>query len=169
MSWTETGTCTIHKKYVETGRRREDVAPVHWRTHQTGLHRWRPGLSTELQRPVRPDEIVIAAQEVDVPAELVGATGVAGRATAQVRRALANREVEALDERGVQGLGILRLPQRSLQPTRRADPPAPFDPDDTIVPASLEHLTIDTRRPKDAHECLEVVLEAIGRDQRAGE
>ena len=41
-------------------------------------------------------------------AELVGATGVAGRATTQVRRALANREVEALDERGVQGCGILR-------------------------------------------------------------
>ena len=61
--------------------------------------------------------IRIAAQEVDVPVELVGATGVAGRATAPVRRALANREVETLDERGVQGLGILRLPQRSLQPT----------------------------------------------------
>ena len=58
----------------------------------------------------------MAAQEVDVPVALVGATGVAGRATAHVRRALANREVETLDERGVQGLGILRLPQRSLQP-----------------------------------------------------
>ena len=67
-----------------------------------------------------------------MPVELVGATGVAGRATAQVRRALANREVETLDERGVQGLGILRLPQRSLQPTRRADPPAPFDSDDAM-------------------------------------
>ena len=39
--------------------------------------------------------------------ELVCATGVAGRAPAQVRRALPNREVEALDERRVQGLGIL--------------------------------------------------------------
>ena len=45
----------------------------------------------------------MAAQEFDVPAELVGATGVAGGATAQVRRAVANREVEALDEGGVQG------------------------------------------------------------------
>ena len=105
---------------VESGGRREDVAPVHWRVHQAGLHRWRPGLSTALQRPVRPDDIVRAAHEVDVPVELVGATGVAGRAPAQVRRALANREVETLDERGVQGLGILRLPPRSLQPTRRA-------------------------------------------------
>ena len=129
-----------HMECVESGRRREDVAPVHWRVHQAGLHRWRPGLSTALQRPVRPDEIVRAAQAVDVPVELVGATGVAGRATAPGRRALANREVETLDERGVQGLGILRLPQRSLQPTRRADPPAPFDSDDAIVPPSVEHV-----------------------------
>ena len=85
-----------------------------------------------------------------MPVELVGATGVAGRATAHVRRALSNREVETLDERGVQGLGILRLPPRSLQPTRRADPPAPFDSDDAIVPPSLEPLTIDARRPKEA-------------------
>ena len=139
-----------HMECVESGRRRDDVAPVHWRVHQAGLQRWRPGRSTELQRPVRPDEIVRAAQEVDVPVELVGATGVAGRATAQVRRALANREGETLDERGVQGLGILRLPPRSLQPTRRADPPAPFDSDDAIVPPSLEHVTLDARRPKEA-------------------
>ena len=50
----------------------------------------------------------------------------------------------------MQGFGILRLPPRSLQPTRRADPPAPFDSDDAIVPPSLEHLTIDARRPKEA-------------------
>ena len=151
---------------VERGRRREDVAPVHWRVHQAGLHRWRPGLSTERQRPVRPDDIVRAAQEVDVPVELVGATGVAGRATAQGRRALANRAVETLDERGVQGLGILRLPPRSLQPTRRADPPAPFDSDDAIVPPSLEHVTRDARRPREALTHPTVVLEPIGRDQR---
>ena len=43
-----------------------------------------------------------------MPAELVCATSVAWRASAQVRRPLTNREVEALDERRVQGLGILR-------------------------------------------------------------
>ena len=167
MSWTATGNAyDRHMECVESGRRREDVAPVHWRVHQAGLHRWRPGLSTALQRPVRPDDMVRAAQEVDVPAELVGATGVAGRATAQVRRALANREGETLNERGVQGLGILRLPQRSLQRTRRADPPAPFDSADAIVPPSLEHVTRDARRPKEALNHPNVVLEPIGRDQR---
>ena len=101
-----------------------------------------------------------------MPVELLGATGVAGRATAQVRRALANHEVETLDERGVQGLGILRLPPRSLQPTRRADPPAPFDSDDAIVPPSLEHVTLDARRPQEALTHPNGVLEPIGRDQR---
>ena len=76
------------------------------------------------------------------------------------------REVATLDERGVQGLGILRLPQRSLQPTRRADPPAPFDSDDAIVPPSLAHVTLDARRPKEALNHPNVVLEPIGRDQR---
>ena len=101
-----------------------------------------------------------------MPVELVGATGVAGRATAQGRRALANREGETLDERGVQGLGILRLPQRSLQPTRRADPSASFDSDDAIVPPSLEHVTRDARRPKEALNHPNVLLEPLGRDQR---
>ena len=65
--------------------------------------------------------IVVAPHELDVAAELVCVTGVAGRAPAQVRRRLPNREVEALDERGVQGLGILRRPQRGFQSIRRAD------------------------------------------------
>ena len=87
----------------------------------------------------------MAPHELDVAAELVCVTGVAGRAPAQVRRRLPNREVEALDERGVQGLGILRRPQRGFQSIRRADLHAPLDPNDTIVPPCLEHLTIDAR------------------------
>ena len=141
----------VHERYkIRSARLHavEDVAPGPSLVHQTGLHRWRPVSRTEPQRPVRPDEIVVAPQELDVPAELVCAPSVAGRATAQVRRALANREVEALDERGVQGCGILRRPERVVQPTRRADLHAPLDPHDTIVPPSLEHLTIDARRPK---------------------
>ena len=99
------------------------------------------------QRPVRPDDIVRAAQEVDVPVELVAPRAWQGERRRKGRRALANRAGETLDERGVQGLGILRLPQRSLQPTRRTDPPAPFDSADAIVPPSLEHVTRDARRP----------------------
>ena len=49
---------------------------------------------------------------------------------------------------------------------RRADPPAPFDSDDAIVPPSLEHLTRDARRPQEALTHPTVVLEPIGRDQR---
>ena len=49
----------------------------------------------------------MTTQELNVPAELVFASGVAWRTTTQVRRSLTNGEVEALDERRVQGLGIL--------------------------------------------------------------
>ena len=104
VGWTVTDTCTTATK--DTSRetaRREDVAQRQALAHQTGLHRRRPGLAPEPQRPVRPNEIVVAPQELDVPAELVCATSVAWRAPAQVRRPLTNREVEALDERRVGG------------------------------------------------------------------
>ena len=84
--------------------RREDVAPGQARARHAGLHRRSLALSPELQRAVWPDEVVVAAQKLNVAAELVFASGVARRAPAQVRRALANGEVEALHERGVQAL-----------------------------------------------------------------
>ena len=149
-----------------TRARREDVAQGQSRVHQTGLHGWCPGFVPEPQRPVRSDEVVVVATyELDVATELVCATGVAGRAPTQVRRRLPNREVEALDERGVQGLGILRLPQRGLESTRPADLHAALDTDDTIVSPRLEHLAIDARWPNEVPNRPEVVLEAIGGDQ----
>lgn len=115
------------------------------RLHQTGLHRWRPSFAAEPQRPVWSDEVIVAPHELDMAAKLVCATSVARRAPAQVRRRLTNREVEAFNERGVQGFGILRRPQRSLQATRGADLHAPLDSDDTIVPPGLQYLTVDAR------------------------
>ena len=85
----------------------EDIAPDQRPIHYTGLRRRRSGLAPELQSSVRSDEIVITAQELNVTTELVFASGMARRPPAQVRRALTNREVEALDERCVQSLGIL--------------------------------------------------------------
>ena len=126
-----------HKNPERETARREDVPPVHSRAHQPGLHRWRPGLSPELQRAMRSYEVVMTTQELNVPAELVFASGVARRATVQVRRALTNGKVQALDERRVQVLGILRLQQRVLQPRRGTDLHAPLDADDTIVPPRL--------------------------------
>ena len=49
----------------------------------------------------------MTTQELNVPAKLVFASGVAWRAPAQVRRPLTNGQIQALDERRVQGLGIL--------------------------------------------------------------
>ena len=93
-----------HKYTQSDTARREDVAQGQSRAHQTGLHGWRSGLAPEAQRPGRADEVVVATHELDVVSELVCATGVAGRAPAQVGRGLPNCEVEALDEGCVQGL-----------------------------------------------------------------
>ena len=101
-----------------------------------------------------------------MPAELVFASGGARRATAQVRRALTNGEVEALDERRVQVLGILRRQQRVLQPPRGTDLHAPLDADDPIVPTSLDLLTVDASGTSEAQDRRAVVGEAVGRDQR---
>ena len=59
-----------------------------------------------------------------------------------------------------------RLPQRCLQPSRCTDLHAALDPDDTIVPPSLEHLAIDALGTKEASDHADGVLEAVGGDQR---
>ena len=60
-----------HKKtYRETGCG-EDIAQGQRLAHQASLHRWRSGLSPEFQSSVRPDEVVMTSQELNVPAELV--------------------------------------------------------------------------------------------------
>ena len=49
----------------------------------------------------------MTTQELNVRTELVFASGVTRRPPAQIRRSLTNGEVETLDERRVQSLGIL--------------------------------------------------------------
>ena len=61
----------------------------------------------------------------------------------------------------VQVLGILRLQQCFLQATRRADLGAPFDSDDTMVPPSLDHLTVNASGTHKATDHREVKREAI--------
>ena len=53
------------------------------------------------------DEVVMTTQELNVRTELVFASGVTRRPSVQIRRSLTNGEVETLDERRVQSLGIL--------------------------------------------------------------
>ena len=107
----------------------------------------------------------MTTQELNVPTELVFASRVVWRPPPQVRRSLTNGEVKTFDERRVQGLGILGLQQRVLQARCRADLQAPLDSDDTIVPPSLDHLTIDARGTNEARDHPGVVFEAIRGDQ----
>ena len=108
----------------------------------------------------------MTAEELNMFAKLVVASRVGCRPTAQVSRALTNRQVEALDERRVQRLGILRLQQGFVQAASRADLQAPFDSNHAVVPPSLDHLTVDARGAHEAQNHPEVVFEAIRCDQR---
>ena len=102
------------------------MAPGQRLTHEAGLHRRSPDLAPEPQRAVRSEEVVVTAEELNVLAKLVFTSRVRCRPTVQVSRALTNRQVEALDERRVQRLGILRLQQGFVQAASRADLQAPF-------------------------------------------
>ena len=79
---------------------------------------------------------------------------------------MANGEVETLDERRVQVLGILRLHQRVLQLRRAPDLHPPLDSDDPTVPTRLDHLPVDARGTDEALDHRAVGFEAIGRNQR---
>ena len=96
---------------------------------------------------MRSNEVVVTSQKLNMIAELVHTCCVRYRSPAQIRGALTNREIQALDERGIQSFGIFRLQQRVCQATRGTDLDAPLDPDDTVVPPSLDHLTVDARGP----------------------
>ncbi len=109
----------------------------------------------------------MTAEELNMFAKPVVASRVGYRPTAQVSRALTNRQVEALDERRVPRLGILGLQQGFVQAAGRADLQAPFDSNHAVVAPSLDHVTVDARGAHEAQKNHpEVVFEAVRCDQR---
>src|SRR5262245_55297409 len=96
---------------------------------------------------MRPDEIVIAAEQLNVIFETFLPAGLTDRSPPQIGRALSDREIQPLNERGVQFHGVLRVPQSLLQPPG-SDHSSSLHSDHPIVPAGLDHLTIKTGRSK---------------------
>ena len=103
--------------------------------------------------------------ELNVPAELSFASGVARRPPAQIRRPLTNCEVESLDKRRVQSRRVLGVIEGLIESPRCANQRSSFDLHDTIIPARLEDLAIETSRPKDSTDNLLVEIESVGDDQ----
>ena len=64
---------------------------------------------------MRTDEIVVALQQRHVIVEVLGIASMTRAPTTQVRTALANLQVQALDETRVHGRGILGVEQGFVQ------------------------------------------------------
>jgi len=79
-------------------RRAEDLPERQSPLRQPRLHGGRADLSSEFQRPVRPDEVVMAAQQLEVSFQSLPPSRVARRSASQIRSALSYRQIQPFDE-----------------------------------------------------------------------
>ncbi len=88
------------------------------------------------------------------------------RATAKVRRSLPHRQIQPLDERGVQLVGVFGVVERIPKSPLVAYHQLRLDARDPVLPPGLDDLTVDVVDPERSldHEC--VVLVTVGCDQR---
>jgi len=107
----------------------------------------------------------MAAHELEVVFELLLRASVGKRSSRQVRQALPDRQIQALDERRVQCRRVFRVSERLVEAPRGYVNGTSFDLDDTIVSARLQDLSIERRLPKDAADHLLVEIESVGDDQ----
>ena len=85
------------KEKLVTG---EDIPKAQLLRDDSGLHGRCSDLLAKLQRQMRSDEVVMAHQQGHIAVEMIPIPGMAS-AAAQVRTALANRQVVPLNEEGV--------------------------------------------------------------------
>ena len=76
--------------------------------------------------------------------------GVAWRPPTQLRRPLTNCEGEPLDKRRVQCRRVLGVIEGFIESPRSSNQRSSFDLHDTIIPARLENLAVQSRWTKDA-------------------
>ena len=80
------------------------------------------------------------------------------RSPRQRGRALADRQIQPVDERRVQCRRVLGAVERCFEPPRRAPQRSSFDLNDAIVSSRLEHLTVENCWTKDPTDDLSVDL-----------
>ncbi len=137
------------------GARREDVPEGQRPRGQPRLLRGRPHLLAEPQRSVRTTEVVPAPDELHLVGESLLAPGVREGPAMEVRAGLTDGEVESLDERGIQLLGVLGSDQGFRQPLGGPDPKLSPYLRYPILPPGLDHLPVDagdSEKPRDHPE-----------------
>ncbi len=115
--------------------------------------------------PVRSDEVVIATEQLQVLIEPLRRASVGKRSSRKVCRALPDGQIQPLDERRVQCRRVLGVIERVFESPRGSVQHSPFDLDDTIVPARLEDLAVETRWTEEATDDFLVEFESIRDDQ----
>ena len=113
-----------------------------------------------------PKKVVMAAQQLQMICQSFDVPSMAERAPMQVRGTLPNRQIQSLNVRCVQFLGILgRSPEFFPTPGgTRSRLSIHFE--NAVIAPFLDHLTKQARRTKDAFHNLSIELEAVRSDQR---
>jgi hypothetical protein len=131
---------------------------------QFSLHGRCPDLVSEFQCAVRPNEVVVAAKQLEVILEALFPSRVANRSPAKIHQTLSDREIQPFDERRVRFRRVLGVAQRLFQSPRRTNHRSSLDPDYTIVPARFDNLAVETRWAEDATDYFLVELESVRGD-----
>jgi hypothetical protein len=134
--------------------------------NQPSLHGWRSDLTSELQCPIRPDEIVIAAKQLEVIFKTFLPSCLTYRPPTKIRRALLDCQIQPLDKGCVQLRGILGVAQCLFKSPFHTDHLSSLNLDNTIFPAGFNDLAIQTCWPKDLPDSSFVELESICGNQR---
>jgi len=96
-------------------RAQEDLPERRAPAGESGLHRRSPDLASEPQSAVGPGEVVVTADQFQVLFELFLGRSVGKRSSRQVRQALPDGQIQALDERGVQCRRVFRVFERFFE------------------------------------------------------
>jgi hypothetical protein len=116
--------------------------------NQSGLHSRCLDLASEFQRPVRPDEIVMAVKQLEMIFEAFLPSCLTYRPPTKIRRALSDRQIQPFDKGCVPLRGILGVAQCLFESPGHADHGSSLNLDNTIVPADFNDLALQTRLPK---------------------
>ena len=100
-----------------------------------------------------------------MPFQTLPPAGVTYRSPAKIRGALPDRQIQPFDKRRVQRRRILGPLQSFLESPFCPNHGPPFHLDDPIVPTGLDHLPVDTGRPKDLPDDSFIELESVRGDQ----
>ena len=133
---------------------------------RANLHRRCSCLGTQPQPAVRSQEVVRTAHHVHRSSEPSRVAHASTRAPVQVGARSAQDEVQALDERGVHVLRVLRLLEQRVRVVLAAEYHLGLRAHDAVPPVDVFDLHVGAARPDRAADLPLIELERVGANQR---